>query len=165
MGRKLFLPLTPSGARPPTVDAVRKRLGGRASTEPGAGELVSLVTERGIERVGVVLFVRGEDLDVWTDGDVVRRARRASLRPPPPGPEDERADAALRRELLAVACDARSFAELNEGQRVEYQHEDGIGEGTLVEKCRFGGLIQRADGAVIGAGFRRIWAACERAQN
>ena len=40
-----------------------------------------------------------------------------------------------------------------------------MGEGTLVEKCRFGALIERGDGAVIGAGFRRIWAAFDRAQN
>ena len=71
----------------------------------------------------------------------------------------------LEGELLAVSRDARSFAALSEGERVQYQHEGGIGEGTLVEKCRFGALIQRADGAVIGAGFRRVWAACERAQN
>src|SRR5215813_1492207 len=122
MGRKLFLPLTSGGARPPTVDTVRKRLGGRASTEPGAGELVSLVTERGIERGGVVLFVRGEDLDVWTEGDVVRRTRRASLRPLP----REHAGAAPPRELLAVSRDAQSFAALTEGQRVNYQHEAGI---------------------------------------
>lgn len=161
MSRKLFLPLTQGDARPPTVDAMRKRLGGRASTEPGAGELVSLTTERGIERIGVVLFVRGEDLDVWTDGDVVRRARRASLRPV----EDHGGEGASLGAIVTIARDARSFAALREGQQVRYQHEGGIGEGTLVEKCRFGALIERVDGAVIGAGFRRIWAAFERAQN
>jgi hypothetical protein len=164
MGRKVFLPLTFTTTRPPTVDSVRKRLGGRASTESGAGELVSLVTPQGLERVGVVLFVRGEDLDVWTYGDVVRRARRASLRPLPE-PFAVAEQSAQRKDLLAIARHAQSFAELVEGQRVHYEHEGGIGEGTLVEKCRFGGLIARADGTVFGVGFRRIWAASKLARN
>lgn len=157
MGRKLFLPLTLSDARPPTVDVVRKRLGGRASTEPGPGELVTLRTERGSERIGVVLFVRGEDLDVWLDGGVVRRARRSTL--------TSLADGALGdetqrpKDLHAIARDAQSFADLVEGQRVHYQHDAGIGEGTLVEKCRFGGLIERGDGTLLGVGFRALRAA------
>src|SRR5689334_25205913 len=105
MGRRLSLPLTLTAAHPPTVDLVRKRLGGRASTEPGAGELVSIITERGLERVGVVLFVRGEDLDVWTDGDIVRRARRGSLRPLQKNISASEGTA-LQRDLLAVARDA-----------------------------------------------------------
>jgi len=163
MDRKLSLPLTLTAARLPTVDVVRKRLGGRASTEDGAGELVTMITERGLERLGVVLFVRGEELDVWTDGGVVRRARREALRPAPStgSPLDDDA----RKRLLAVAREAQGFAALAEGQQVNYHHERGVGEGTLVEKCRFGGLVQRADGAVLAVGFRRLWAAKERAQN
>lgn len=164
MVRKLFLPLTLTDARPPTVDLVRKRLGGRASTEPGAGELVTLVTEQGLCRTGVVLFVRGEDFDIWIDSGVVRRARRATLRPLEPASASE-GELARRKDLHAVARDAQSFAALVEGQRVHYQHEAGIGEGTLIEKCRFGGLIERADGTVFGVGFRRLWAQRERAQN
>jgi hypothetical protein len=158
MGRKLFLPLTPDEARPPTVDVVRKRLGGRASTEPGPGELVTLVTDRGIERIGVVLFVRGEDLDVWIAGGVVRRARRSMLK----SVEEERASAdqgRINKDLFAIARDAESFADLVEGQRVRYQHDGGAGEGTLVEKCRFGGLIERGDGTLLGVGFRALRAA------
>lgn len=163
MDRKLSLPLTLTEARLPTVDVVRKRLGGRASTEGGAGELVTMITERGLERLGVVLFVRGEEIDVWTDGGVVRRARREALRPAESFglvPED-----GAERRLLAVARDAQSFAALTEGQRVHYQHERGIGEATLVEKCRFGGLVERSDGAVLAIGFRRLWAAKEPARN
>jgi hypothetical protein len=157
MSRKLSLLFTPTEARRPTVDVVRKRLGGRASTEPGAGELVSLTTERGIDWIGVVLFVRGEDLDVWIDGGVVRRARRGALKPlaASGAPADE---AARRKELHAIARDAQSFADLIEGQKVHYHDDAGVGVGTLVEKCRFGGLIERADGSVLGVGFRRIWA-------
>jgi hypothetical protein len=145
MVRRLFLPLAmPSTPSPrPTVDAVRKRLGGRASTEAGAGEVVSLRDGR----TGVVLFVRGEQLDVWLAGDIVRRVRRA---------ETLLADGVVSPDLDAVARDARVFAALREGQRVGFQHEGGVGEGALVEKCRFGGLVARADGKVIGVGFRRL---------
>jgi len=144
MARRLFLPLATPVSRLPTVDAVRKRLGGRASTEPGAGEVVRLRDTC----AGVVLFVRGEQLDVWLDGDVVRRVRRADIQPAGEG---------APRDLLSVAHDARTFAELREGERVGFQHEGGMGEGALVEKCRFGGLIERSDGAVLGVGFRRLW--------
>ncbi len=80
MLRRLSLRLATEGAAPrPTVDAIRKRLGGRASTEPGAGEVVSLGAVA--DRMGVVLFVRGEQLDVWFSGDRVQRVRRADTRP------------------------------------------------------------------------------------
>jgi hypothetical protein len=148
---KLFLPLTPAAGRSdgsPTVDATRKRLGGRASTEPGAGEVVAFRDERGHERHGVVLFVRGEDLDVWGTGDRVRRVRRARTRP---------VDGMVSEELVAVARDAVAFGELREGQPVRFQHAQGLGEGVLVEKCRFGGLVERGDEVVLGVGFRRLW--------
>jgi hypothetical protein len=148
MGRRLFLPLTTDAAERPRVDAVRRRLGGRASTEAGAGEVVGFLDERGLPRLGVVLFVRGEDLDVWAQGDVVRRVRR-----PRAGP----AEGGVPDELMAVSGDARLFAGLREGQRVRYQHPAGMSEGMLVEKCRFGGLIERGDGAMLGVGFRRLW--------
>jgi hypothetical protein len=145
MVRKLFLPLATPVSRLPTVDVVRKRLGGRASTEPGAGEVVALRDAS----AGVVLFVRGEQLDVWVDGGVVRRVRRADIRPVGDGAPGD---------LLSVAKDARTFAELREGQRVGFQHDGGLGEGALVEKCRFGGLVERVDGTVVGVGFRRLTA-------
>ena len=148
MGRKLFLPLTVDTPKKPTADAIRKRLGGRVSTEPGAGEIVAITTDGGAERVGVVLFTRGEDVDVWTDHGVVRRARRASTRP---------FRSPVSKELTAVAGDARVFGGLLEGQRVRYQHESGLNEGTIVEKCRFGVLLERDDGVLVGVGFRRIW--------
>lgn len=148
MSRKLSLPLTLDWAKKPTTDAVRKRLGGRASTEPGAGEIVSLRTEGGTERVGVVLFARGEDVDVWTDHGVVRRARRTRCTP---------CCEEVSKELSQVADDARIFGGMCEGQRVRYQHEAGLEEGVIVEKCRFGALLRRDDGVILGVGFRRIW--------
>lgn len=156
MSRRLFLPVAAGDPNAsPRVDAVRKRLGGRASTEPGAGDLVELAGEPGAARVGVVLFVSGDDLDVWLDGGVVRRTRRSKT------VQAKAADDAL----LSIAEAARIFAALAEGQRVFYQHAGGIGEGALIEKCRFGALVERGDGAVLGVGFRRLWAAGTNDQN
>jgi hypothetical protein len=152
MRRRLSLPLTfdMDADKKPAVDLVRKRLGGRASTEAGAGDVVTVTTDGGAQRVGVVLFVRGDDLDVWIDHGVVRRTRRSSTSP---------AHTPVSRELTSVAGDARVFGGLLEGQRVRYQHEAGFGEGLLVEKCRFGAVLRRDDGVLVGVGFRRIWPA------
>jgi hypothetical protein len=156
MSRRLFLPLASSDLNAsPTVDTVRKRLGGRASTEPGAGELVAVASEHGVARAGVVLFVQGDDVDVWLVGGVVRRTRRSKI--------VKATEAA--GDLVSIARAARIFGALTEGQRVHYQHADGVGEGALVEKCRFGGLIEREDGTVLGVGFRRVWSAGTREQN
>jgi hypothetical protein len=152
MARRLSLPLTHARDThgKPMVDAVRKRLGGRACTEPGAGDVVTLTTDVGGERIGVVLYICGDDLDVWIDHGLVRRTRRATTRP---------ARVPVSKELADVAGDARVFGGLLEGQRVRYQHEAGFAEGLLVEKCRFGALLERDDGALVGVGFRRIWPA------
>lgn len=150
MGRRLLLPVTKGVAEIPTVDAVRRRLGGRASTEEGAGELVSFRDERGLSRLGVVVFARGADRDVWVPGDLVRRVRREDVRPP---------DGLVPDELHAVARDALAFARLREGQRVTYQHGDALDEGEMIEKCRFGALVERRDRTVLGVGFRRVWGA------
>jgi hypothetical protein len=150
MVRRFSLPLTQDSLRKPTVDAIRKRLGGRASTEAGAGDVVVITTDGGATLLGVVLFVRGEDLDIWIDQGRVRRTRRSSTRP---------MSSPVSKELADIAGDARVFGGLLEGQRVRYQHEGGFGEGLLVEKCRFGALLERDDGVVVGVGFRKIWPA------
>jgi hypothetical protein len=156
MVRRLFLPLADGDpAASPTVDAVRRRLGGRASTEPGAGELVAVARDQGAARAGVVLFVHGDDLDVWLSGGVVRRTRRSRVVTTAEADDD----------LLSIAHAARIFAALAEGQRVCYQHESGVGEGDLIEKCRFGALIERGDGTVLGVGFRRLWSADTKTEN
>ena len=156
MGRRLFLPLANGDpVASPTVDAVRRRLGGRASTEPGAGEFVAVASDRGAARSGVVLFVQGDALDVWLQGGVVRRTHRSRVVTTAEAGDD----------LLSIAHAARIFAALEEGQRVSYQHDDGVGEGSLVEKCRFGGLVERGDGTVLGVGFRRLWSAGATTRN
>ncbi len=129
----------------PTVDAVRKRLGGRARSDPGVGALVTLRNGG----MGIVLFVRGDDLEVWVDAGLVRRVQRQ---------DTAAADGAIDRDLFEVASDARAFAELAEGDRVTFE-QDGAprpSEGVLVEKCRFGALVETSSGAVVGVGFRRI---------
>lgn len=137
---------------PEAVDAVRRRLGGRAATEPCAGELVSLATGPGMVRTGVVLYASGDVIDVWLHdailGGIVRRTRRDKASP---------FHGAVPRELATVAADARCFGALREGQRVRFQPEgESATEATLVEKCRFGAILARDDGTVVGVGFRRL---------
>lgn len=152
MARRLTLPLTErlvSSLGTPTVDAIRKRLGGRSSTEPTAGRLVRIVAT---DRVGVVLHEREGILDVYTEKGFVRRTPIGEVAPAhaPAG------------DLGGVATDARVFATLAEGQRVRYQtSESAMAEGKLVEKCRYGGLVERDDGAIVGVGFRRLWPAID----
>jgi hypothetical protein len=147
MSKRLILPVTTAGPKP-TVDVIRKRLGGRASTQSGAGEVISWTRGDGGLRPGVVLFVQGEDLDVWFDHGIVRRIRRSSAAP---------LHAAPPRDVASIAEDARIFGGLSEGQRVGYHDGAGTGEAVLVEKCRFGALLQRDDGTIMGVGFRKVW--------
>lgn len=152
MHRKLWLPVTRGsvdGERAPTVDAVRRRLGGRASSEGRAGELVALSAEAEDERLGVVLFAKEEELAVWVGEGLVRKTRRKLARA---------ASCAAPPALAKVADDARVFGTLAEGQRVTFEAAAGqIAQGTLVEKCRFGALVELDGGVLVGVGFRRIW--------
>ncbi|MFO0587572.1 MAG: hypothetical protein U0441_08535 [Polyangiaceae bacterium] len=150
MTRKLGLPVILDANRKPTVDAVRAKLGGRASTERGAGEFVVIDAGGGFEHSGIVLFRRDDEIAVWTSEGVVRRASRADVRksedPTPAGFAD-------------VAADAAVFGQLMEGQRVRYRNDSGTDEGTLVEKCKFGALVERDDRTIVGVSFRRLWPA------
>jgi hypothetical protein len=148
VSRRVSLPMTLEASKRPTVDVVRRRLGGRASTEAGAGAIVALDLG-GVPRLGVVLFVRGDALDVWSEPGVVRRVLRSSARPF----GHEGGNDALR----AVAADAQVFASLVEGASVGYHDGERLGEGRLVEKCRFGGIVERADGTLMGVAFRKLW--------
>ncbi len=147
MSRKFALPLLAPKPTPPTVDIIRKRLGGRASTESGTGDVVTFTTDGGIRHTGVVVFVRGDELDVYVNENLVRRVRRAGAKP---------TDAALSPSFVAVAESARIFADLSEGQTVRFVDGGSSEEGILVEKCRFGALVERPDGKIIGLGFSRL---------
>lgn len=154
MSRKLALPVLIPAPPTPSVDNVRKRLGGRASTEAGTGDVVSFSTDGGIHQTGVVVFIRGDELDVYVSENLVRRIRRANAKS---------TDAALNPSFVRIAESARTFEQLVEGQRVSFNTGDHAYEGTLVEKCRFGALVERPDGKIIGLGFQRIWPAPEKA--
>lgn len=133
----------------PTVSAMRERLGGRASSSDDAGRLVQL--QLGPEALvrGVVIFAEGDEAHVLAEGGVVRRAKRdalASVIEP------------VHEELAALAADVRVFAKLEEGDAVRYVDSKGVlGEGLLVEKCRYGALVARPDNVVMGVGFRKLW--------
>ncbi len=145
MSSRRPLPVTSSAAaRPPSVDEARRRLGGRAVSLPGVGEIV--VTPAG---VGVILFVETDTFDVWTGDGAGRRVPRGSCRALLDSPQDA---------LAMIASDARVFASLQEGQPVRFSRsETASDDGVLVEKCRYGGLVERADGVVMGIGFQRLW--------
>lgn len=150
MTRKLPVLFSLGAQRAPTIDAVRARLGGRAATESGAGELVSVDAGGGLSHTGIVIFTRGDEVDVWTGEGVVRRARWTVVR---------RLDEPTPDDFAQVAADAAVFGGLTEGQRVRYRHDTGTDEGTLVEKCKFGALVERDDRTVVGVSFRRLWPA------
>lgn len=146
------------------MEVARKRLGGRAVSDPGMGELVMVTTRLGLAKPGVVLFSAPDAVDIWIADDTVLRTTRDRM-----APLGEPAS----RELSAAADDARVFAALNEGQRVRYlqlrarasgsEAAGGDAQGavfahaTLVEKCRWGALLLRDDGTLVGVGFRRVW--------
>lgn len=139
-------------AGPPTVDEARASLGGRASSidasTAGAGAIVRIVEGPGQGARGVVVFASEHERDVWIGEGRMRRIaaeRCAEIEGPAPAP------------LEPVAADAARFAALSEGERVRYL--DRLGRthaGTLVEKCRYGALIEADDARVLAVGFRRI---------
>jgi hypothetical protein len=134
----------------PRVDVARRRLGGRASSEPGAGTVVEL-TQDGNATAAVVLFVSGDELDVWTGQGHVQRLGRDRVRPLP---------RAASRHLQALAGEVSVFMRLHEGARVRYVDGSGnVAEGTLVEKCRYGALVLRDDQHIMAVGFRKLFPA------
>jgi hypothetical protein len=133
-----------------SVGAVRKRLGGRATSDPGAGEVVRIVRGTAPDVLGVVLFASGDELHVLTDEVTVRRTSRTHVSP---------AHGTSSEALASLAADARVFGSLLEGQRVRYVDGASLAEGTLVEKCRYGAIVVRDDRTLMGIGFRMIWPA------
>ena len=150
MTRKFALPVLSPVASTPSVDRIRQRLGGRASTESGTGEVVSFTTDGGIAQTGVILFIRGDELDVYVSDNVVRRIRRSMAKS---------TDAVVPTSFMRIAESARVFEHLAEGQRVRFPTDDHIHDGILIEKCRFGALVERNDGKLVGLGFQRVWPA------
>jgi hypothetical protein len=141
------------GGPTPTVDAARERLGGRAASAAGAGEIVGVRTSLGAVQAGVVIFVAPGERDVWVGEGRIRRV------------DPERVIAApgeVEASLQAVAADVRVFTTMSEGGRVRFVGHDGeMREGTLVEKCRYGALVLGAGEKIVAVSFRRLWPAEE----
>jgi hypothetical protein len=171
VGKKINLPLLPDAwsgraresaeakksAKKPSLDDARNRLGGRTTDEepprPGIapGRIVKVVATGGAEHVAVVVFANAEEVHILVDGT---RLRRVS-----PGAVDFH-EGATPSVLAKIADDAHVFSRLSEGQRVRYADDSGgLLAGKLVEKCRYGALVVREDGAVVAVGFRKLWPA------
>lgn len=144
--------------RPPQgIDLVRQRLGGRGQSLAGVGEIVQLRRPDGTVRTGVILFATDDHFDVWIGAGQVLRVRRSEIEP---------ADTNPPRDFVLVASDARVFSTLNEGESVHFnvsatRHD----EGTLAEKCRYGAIVKRGDGTLVGVGFQKLWPAANGAAN
>jgi hypothetical protein len=141
----------------PSIDAARARLGGRPIDEeaPPAGfapgVVVTFAIASGRRMPGVIVFASRSEVHVLLDGIRLRRL-------PPHDVALHDGDVAV--ELEKIAGDARLFGLLVEGQSVRYADDSGqLVDGKVVEKCRWGALILRDDGAVVAVGFRKLWPA------
>ncbi|MFO0659592.1 MAG: hypothetical protein U0165_07155 [Polyangiaceae bacterium] len=133
--------------RKPTIDAMRARLGGREPSPPDAGSIVSWVSPDGQSRVGVVLGGSAEERFMWTSDGVVRRAERTQVR---------EVGSYLPEDLVMAAEEIKAFASLSEGDSVLVDESSASVEMLLIEKCRFGALVAREDGSVLGVGYRKV---------
>jgi hypothetical protein len=102
----------------------------------------------------VALYATDTEVDVWIDQGIVRRVTPDAV---------ETFDGPVSAELGNIAADAAAFAQIREGERVDYADAAGNKlEGDLVEKCRYGGLVLRGDGKLIAVGFRKLWSRVRR---
>ncbi len=141
------LGLMAARAGAPSVDEARVALGGRVSTEPGAGSCVSVTMKRGAAAIGVLVCLNGDERDVWIgDGRFVRVTAK-----------DVSVLVEVESSLLPVAADATLFGALMEGEYVIYVERRGIElPGTLAEKCRYGALVSTAEKKIVAVSFRRL---------
>jgi hypothetical protein len=150
----------------PSIDAARARLGGRISEVDSPpvgfapGVIVTFPLTNAATRApgdlrrgsGVVVFASQNEVHVLLDGIRLRRLPPADLTIVKEGPGE------LAFELEKIAGDARLFGQLAEGQSVRYAEDTGtLVNGKVVEKCRWGALVLRDDGAVVAVGFRKLW--------
>jgi hypothetical protein len=148
----------------PSIDAARARLGGRineidappAGFAPGVVVTFPLATAAAraagdLRRMsGVVVFASRSEVHVLLDGIRLRRV--------PPADLEIHDGSEIAIELEKIAGDARLFGQLVEGQDVRYADDaGGLVSGKVVEKCRWGALVLRDDGAVVAVGFRKLW--------
>jgi hypothetical protein len=150
--RRLRLPVTDVSAPvAATAEALRAKMGGPApeTIHPDVGSVVEI--EGRPSAPAVIVFVEPSAAHVWVGEGLVRKVRPEHVRPfaaPTPA------------SLAKVASDVRAFSSLAPGDRVSFLTAAGTVEsGGLAEKCRYGALVVRDDGAVVAVGFRRIWPA------
>lgn len=158
-GEKRVKKTRPVAEAKPSLDDARNRLGGRTSDEmpgpPGIapGVIVQVLANDGSKHIAVVVFANPQEVHVLIDGTKLRRVPPAAVEPN---------EGALETPVMLtkIADDAHVFARLSEGQPVRYADDTGgLLGGKLVEKCRYGALVVREDGAVVAVGFRKLWPA------
>lgn len=157
MVKRLSLPLLKelsTSSSLPTVEQLRQRLGGRlvdVSELPPPGRLVQLQQAGDERRLGVVLFTMQGRTDVLFERGLVRRTTSDQLFP---------ALGSTPEALQKLAKSVQRFAAMNEGDAVLVLSpgETAGNEVACVlrEKCRFGALVERADGGLLGVGFERV---------
>lgn len=140
----------------PSIDSARARLGGRVAetdTPPAGfapGVLVSFALGNGRRVPGVIVFASKTEVHVLLDSIRLRRL--------PPADLSLHEKITIPIDLEKIAGDARLFGQLVEGESVRYADDGGaLVDGKVVEKCRWGALVLRDDGAVIAVGFRKLW--------
>jgi hypothetical protein len=165
VGKKITLPVMPArdaaeakrASKKPSLDDARERLGGRTSEEGPApagihpGRVVTVFANDGSAHVAGVVFANPDEVHILIDGHRLRRVP----------PDAVHAFVGETPSTLSkIAADAHVFSRLEEGQPVRYADDSGgLLEGKLVEKCRYGALVTRADGALVAVGFRKLWPA------
>ena len=158
MARRVLLPVTQAlqeGApnELPTLDTMRERLGGVVGNAEGSGQLALIVSTG---KPGVVVHRSSTGTDIMVKRGIVRRTATEDVRiieerePHPSIPDDVR----------AIHVEMQRFAALNNGDRVFVADPRGAAgkkfAATLLEKCRFGAIVQRDDGTPMAIGFARM---------
>jgi hypothetical protein len=150
-------------AKKPSLDDARNRLGGRTNDEEPApvgmvpGRVVRVFANDGAEHVAVVVFANPDEVHILIDGTKLRRVPPASV---------FAYDGEAPSSVSKIAADAHVFSRLAEGEKIRYADDSGgLLAGKLVEKCRYGALVVREDGAVVAVGFRKLWPAANAAGN
>lgn len=153
MTKKVNLPIA---GKKPSIEAARSRLGGKLDGGPpppgfAPGRVVSFTLPGGRRRAAVVVYAGGDEIHVLLDPIRLRRMQPGEI-DAHEGPVDD--------EMTKLAADAQLFGLLVEGQSIRYADDAGaLVDGKLIEKCRWGALVARDDGAVVAVGFRKLWPA------
>jgi hypothetical protein len=126
-----------------TLARAREKLGGRVAAHGDAGALVQ-IERSGRMSLGVVLWSDDTSCDVWLGDDITKRTRKDAV---------VQAITSAGSPLANIAAAARTFASIDEGETVLLDDETTV---RLVEKCRWGALVARADGKIFAVGFRRF---------